>query len=68
MSAPRSERSRCVKRGVILTCYLDGRKRFRAVPLEGGPGPASLPARRPVPATRPAARVEPAPVTRQRRR
>jgi len=23
----------CIKRGVILTCYVDGRKRFRAVRL-----------------------------------
>ncbi len=25
---------RCCKRGIVLTCYVDGRKRFRAAPLD----------------------------------
>ncbi|MFQ5502354.1 MAG: hypothetical protein ACE5EQ_08655 [Phycisphaerae bacterium] len=34
MSTSRSDRKRCVKRGLIMMCYLDGRKRFRAVPVD----------------------------------
>lgn len=33
MSAHAPGRESCRKRGVILTCYVNGRKRFRAVPL-----------------------------------
>jgi hypothetical protein len=33
MRARTSDREVCHKSGVILTCYVDGRKRFRAVPL-----------------------------------
>ncbi|GMU34922.1 MAG: hypothetical protein HS101_02820 [Planctomycetia bacterium] len=28
------DRQRCLKRGCILTCYVDGRKRFRALSLD----------------------------------
>lgn len=34
MSASPSNENRVVKRGVILTCYVDGRKRFKAVPVD----------------------------------
>ncbi len=34
MSTSRSDRKRCVKRGLIMMCFLDGRKRFRAVPVD----------------------------------
>ncbi|MCG8407407.1 MAG: hypothetical protein MI923_19585 [Phycisphaerales bacterium] len=27
------ERSKCIKRGLVLTCYVDGRKRFRAISI-----------------------------------
>ena len=34
MLARTSNRGSCHKRGVVLTCYVNGRKRFRAVPLD----------------------------------
>ncbi len=30
------DRESCHTSGVILTCYVNGRKRFRAVPADGG--------------------------------
>lgn len=33
------DRQRCLKRGCILTCYVDGRKRFRALSLDNVPTP-----------------------------
>lgn len=46
MSTSSSPRSTSVKRGLVLTCYVDGRKRFRAVPLRDEPqadGSAGVP-------------------------
>lgn len=34
MAAQPSQKPSCTKRGVILTCYVDGKKRFRAMPVE----------------------------------
>ncbi|HVP09765.1 MAG TPA: hypothetical protein VMV94_01105 [Phycisphaerae bacterium] len=39
MRAAASDREWCHKSGVILTCYVDGRKRFRAVPLDSAASP-----------------------------
>ena len=32
MSSSPSNKRACVKRGHVLTCYVDGRKRFRVIP------------------------------------
>ena len=42
MPARASDRESCHKRGVVLTCYVNGRKRFRAVPLSFGANMARL--------------------------
>ncbi|MCB9853806.1 MAG: hypothetical protein H6819_11965 [Phycisphaerales bacterium] len=34
MAAQPSQKPTCTKRGVILTCYVDGKKRFRAMQVE----------------------------------
>lgn len=34
MQTRKSDRDTCHGSGVILTCYVNGRKRFKAVPLE----------------------------------
>ena len=34
MSTDTSENDSCRKRGVVMTCYIDGHKRFRAMSLE----------------------------------
>jgi len=58
MPAYDSEQSTCRKLGLILTCYVDGRKRFRAVRLEpptpaaANDDPAPAATRRPFPRTR----------------
>lgn len=44
MSASTPENAKCVKQGMVLTCYVDGRKRFRAISVstEGsGAAPAA---------------------------
>ena len=33
MSLRASDRESCHKSGIVLTCYVDGHKRFRTVPL-----------------------------------
>ncbi len=40
MSSPSSQREDCTRSGVILSCYLDGRKLFRAVRLGPGENPS----------------------------
>lgn len=35
MRAQTSDRTFCQKSGYILTCYMDGRKRFRALRIDG---------------------------------
>ena len=42
MSARTSDREPCHKRGVVLTCYVNGCKRFRAVALNAGDDRASM--------------------------
>ena len=35
--APMCVAERCQKRGVLMTCFVDGRKRFRAAPIDALP-------------------------------
>ncbi len=41
MSARTLDKESCHKRGVVLTCYVDGHKRFRVVPVDGDDNQAS---------------------------
>ena len=41
MSSPSSKREDCIRSGVVLACYLDGRKLFRAVRWEPGDNPST---------------------------
>jgi len=50
MSSPSPKREDCTKSGMILSCYLDGRKVFRAVRVELEETPSAQTA--PTPANR----------------